>query len=176
MSVSDKNNGIEVDKDAAIKERRHKARVTVVFWTGFFLFGMGLTMFGQSYIEQGYSLTPPKFNQLHEANGVLKTARSGRFNLFVVIDNKTNNRYSCNTGICGFEGDSDVIGKPVKVFTYNDAIYQIEVDNVVRHDYAESIGYRTRNKILGIKLLIPGIFVMALVQVYKRRQRREANG
>jgi hypothetical protein len=94
----------------------------------------------------------------------------------VVVDNKTKRSYSCYTGICGFEGDTDVIGKPVKVLAYNDTIYQIEVDNVVRHDYAESVKCLTRDKSAGIKFLIPGIIVVALVQRYKRCQRREANG
>jgi hypothetical protein len=174
--VSDKINDIKVDEAVAIIERRHKARVAVVFFMGFFLFGMGLTMFCQSFIDQGYSLTPPQFNQLHEASGIFNVISSRHLESLVVLDNINNRRYSCSGGGCSFENYYDTRGKQVKILAYEDYIYQIEVDNIIKLDYAYRVKYLKKNSKLGIKLLIPGVIVMSLVQIYKRRQRREANG
>jgi hypothetical protein len=173
--VSDPKNEIEVDKATVLKEWKQKAVVTVLFWAGFGLFVLGVFLFGNSFVDQGYSLKPPEFSQLHEAKGIFTEIRSGRVNLFVVMDNKTGHRYSCNAG-CGFEDYMDVIGKPVKVLTYEDSIYQIEVDNVVKVDYAKRVKYTSKYIREGIIIIIQGIIVMALVQVYKRRLKRGSNG
>jgi len=173
--VSNKNNDMEVDKAAALKEWKHKAVVTVIFWIGFFLFVYGVIAFSGSFIEQGYNFNPPDFSQLHEVNGIFDTARSSRLDYYVVVDNNTNSRYTCKVG-CGFEDYLDTRSKNVKALVYDKYIYQIEVDSVVKVDYAKRIKYLTIFKYTGIKFLVPGIIVLILGQIYKRRQRREANG
>jgi hypothetical protein len=44
--MSDKNNIMEVDKAAALKEWKRKAKVTVIFYIGFFMISLGSIMFG----------------------------------------------------------------------------------------------------------------------------------
>jgi hypothetical protein len=165
----------EDKKAAAFKEFKRKSIEGILVFLAFSPFMFGLLLFSDSYIEQGYSLTPPQFSQLHEANGIFKSVRSGRSHYFAVDDNQNNRRYSCDSG-CGFEGSVEAIGKQAKVLVYKDSIYQLEIDNVVVVDYAKRIKFTSKFINEGIIYTTIGAFLFTLLPIYKWRQRRKDNG
>jgi len=176
LSANSVTTNCENKKTAEFKEFKRKSIEGILVFLAFFPFMFGLINFSLSYVEQGNSLTPPQFSQLHEANGIFNSVRSGRFRLFVVTDDKTKREYSCNTVFCGFKDYAEVIGKPVKVLAYEDTIYQIEVNNVVKHNYEDTVRNLTRDINIGTKLITIGAFLFTLFLIYKWRQRRKDNG
>jgi len=148
-----------------------KTLTKILLFCGFCFITYGAISFSKGYVYQGNNLTPPDYNKMQEVNDVLGWASYGSASGIAVTDAKSNIRYSCNIGRCGYpyiEGDID---KSVNLLVYNRIIYQIKVEGTVKLSYSDSVKANTSSIFWGILyggLGIAVIIIPALLKLFCR--------
>lgn len=135
-----------------------------VLYLGLFVCYIGVGLIVSIYFALG-SFRVMDYNELMQISGTVAENGAGRSKGISITDQTTNKKYTMSGYIYDYyEKD---FGKKAKALVGNDAIYQIEIDGVVKKSYSETVRGEAAIADLGKKMSIIGFLIILLAGILK---------
>jgi hypothetical protein len=135
-----------------------------VFKLGLFVCYIAVGLIVSVYFDLG-SFSVMDYNKLMQIEGTFSENGAGRSKGISITDQATNKKYT-KSGYIYHYYEKD-FGKKAKALVGNDAIYQIEIDGVVKISYSETVKGEAAVADVGKKMSIIGFLIILLAGIIK---------